>query len=386
MPTLPRRLYWLAFHADAHFDRAFRAARARLGIPRPLQIIAYRGWGTSEQACIKCRVQEDRAVPPPGRRGLVGSAVASYKRYATLEIPNARLRITWRDRSWEVSTDDEGFVELWVDPPADVEPGWHRVAIELLAPDDGRHPLPRATAAVLIAPGRAEYAVISDIDDTVIVTGVTNLLKRAYALFLTEHRTRVPFEGVSELYAAFHEGYRGDGRNPIFYVSSSPWNLYEHLDEFMRINDIPPGPILLRDWGLTRTGFAPGGGHGHKLQKIRDVIDSLPHLRFVLVGDSGQEDAEHYHTIVREYGERIRAVYIRVAHRRSRRHDELDAIARDVARLGSEMVVVEDTVAAARHAARAGLIRWEEIGLVDERKREDEEEGGIIEEILGGEG
>ena len=386
MPTVPRSLFRLLFHADAHFDRAFRAVRLGLGIARPLQILPYRGWGTERRVCIKARVQEDRQVPPPARRHLLGTAMASYKRYATLEIPDALVRVTWQERTWDARTDDEGFVELWVEPPAGVEAGWHAVSLELVEPVDARHPCPRALAPVLVAGDDAEYGVISDIDDTVIVTGVTNVLKRAYALFLTEHRTRIPFEGVGEFYAGLHDGRSDRARNPIFYVSSSPWNLYEHLDHFLAVHEIPPGPILLRDWGLSRTGFAPGGGHGHKLQKIRDVLDNMAPMRFVLIGDSGQEDAEHYRTIVEEYGDRILAVYIRVAHSRAGRHDELDRIAAAVHRLGVEMVVVEDTVTAARHAAQMGLIRWDEVERVDEQKHRDEEEPGILEDILGGEG
>ena len=106
-------------------------------------------------------------------------------------------------------------------------------------------------------------------------------------------------------------GPRARADNPIFYVSSSPWNLYEHLDEFLALHRIPAGPLLLRDWGLSRHGFAPGGGHSHKLDKIRGVLETFERLPFILIGDSGQEDAEHYRTIVREFPGRIRCVYIR---------------------------------------------------------------------------
>ena len=84
----------------------------------------------------------------------------------------------------------------------------------------------------------------------VIETGVTNPVKRAWALFLTDHRRRMPFEGVGAFYAALQAGRSEGTFNPIFYVSSSPWNLYEHLDEFLSIHRIPIGPLLLRDWGL----------------------------------------------------------------------------------------------------------------------------------------
>jgi phosphatidate phosphatase APP1 len=227
------------------------------------------------------------------------------------------------------------------------------------------------SAPVLVTGVGVELGVISDIDDTVIATEVTNLLKRAWALFLTEHRTRLPFEGVDAFYVALREGGGGQADNPVFYVSSSPWNLYEHLDEFLALHRIPAGPLLLRDWGLSRKGFAPGGGHSHKLDKIRGLLETFERLPFILIGDSGQEDAEHYRTIVREFPGRIRCVYIRNVSSRPGRAEELSRLAEEVRAAGSELVAVDDTVTAARHAAGRGWIRWEEVPRVAEHQRED---------------
>jgi phosphatidate phosphatase APP1 len=370
MPAFKSSLFELAVRTDALWDHWSRRVRRRLGMARPLRILPYRGYGTSERALIKARVLEDHHVRPAHlRHTLVGSAVASYKRYATREIAGAHVAVHWGDKRWEGTTDDEGFLELWVPPPEHVVPGWNAVELELLAPDP--EGVARVSAPVLVAGPRAELGVISDIDDTVIVTGVTNPLKRAWALFLTEHRTRLPFAGVDAFYAALRDGHAGGADNPIFYVSSSPWNLYEHLDEFLAVHRIPSGPLLLRDWGLSRNGFAPGGGHGHKLEKMRGVLSTLERLPFILIGDSGQEDAEHYRTIVHEYPGRIRCVYIRNVPSRARRAVELERIAGEVRAAGSQMLVVNDTMSAARHAAQEGWIRWQELPRVQAHQQED---------------
>jgi phosphatidate phosphatase APP1 len=370
MADTRRRFFEWAVHADARYGVLRRSVHKRLGIARPLRVLPYRGWGTVQRAVIKGRVLEDRHVRPPQQRHtLVGSAIASYKRYATHEIAGARVAVRWGDKCWEGTTDEEGFLELWVEPPQGTRAGWHMVELQLLAPDPEGAAC--VSAPVLLAGASAEYGVISDIDDTVIVTGVTNLLKRAWALFLTEHRTRLPFEGVDAFYAALHQGQSCAAGNPIFYVSSSPWNLYEHLDEFLALHRIPSGPLFLRDWGLSRHGFAPGGGHGHKLDKIRGVMNELGMLPFILIGDSGQEDAEHYRTVVREYPGRVRCVYIRNVPSRTGRAEQLARIAEEVREAGSELVVVDDTVTAARHAAGRGWIRWEEVPRVQAHQRED---------------
>lgn len=370
MPRLPRIVYRAAFEADARFARTKRAMERALGIHRPLRILPYRGYGTMSRAFVKARVLEDRGVPERNlSRGLLGGAVASAIRYNTAEVPGARVRVAWGDRTYEGTTDDEGFLDLPVAPPLGVESGWHEVSLALVAPDEGR-PMPRATARVLLIGEDAEYGVISDIDDTVIVTGVTNLATRAWALFMTEAFARLPFEGVSALYAAFERGARGTAENPLVYVSSSPWNLYEHLEHFLEEHAIPAGPILLRDWGLTRDGFAPGGGHGHKLDKIRGVLAAFAPLPFVLIGDSGQEDADHYLTVVREEGARIKVVYIREVPSKPRRHEALERTARAMREAGSELVVVKDSVAAAEDAARRGLVLPGAVARVASRKRQ----------------
>ncbi len=380
MGDFRQRFFEWAVHADARYGALRRRVRKGLGVARPLRILPYRGWGTSQRALIKGRVLEDRLVrPAQQRRTLVGSAIASYKRYATHEIPGARVVARWGDKSWEGTTDEEGFLELWVEPPPGAGSGWHMVELELLSPDP--EGAARVSAPVLLAGPSAEYGVISDIDDTVIVTGVTNPLKRAWALFLTEHRTRLPFEGVDAFYAALHAGADCEAGNPIFYVSSSPWNLYEHLDEFLALHRIPAGPLLLRDWGLSRQGFAPGGGHGHKLDKIRGVMNELPSLEFILIGDSGQEDAEHYRTVVREYPGRVRCVYIRNVPHHAGRAVELERIAREIREAGSEVLMVDDTVAAARHAAERGWIRWAEVPRVEAHQREDAEAATLLDKM-----
>jgi phosphatidate phosphatase APP1 len=384
MSALKPSFFEFAVRADAVWDRWSRRVRRQLGLARPLRILPYRGYGTPQRVLVQARVLEDSEVRPSHlRRTLVGSAIASYKRYATREIAGARVAVHWGDNHWEGTTDEEGFLELWVEPPRGVKPGWNLVELELLGPEPEGVAI--VSAQVLVAGQSAELGVISDIDDTVIATDVTNPLKRAWALFLTEHRTRLPFEGVDAFYAALKEGSHGKADNPIFYVSSSPWNLYEHLDEFLALHRIPSGPLLLRDWGLSRQGFAPGGGHSHKLEKIRGVLGAFKTLPFILIGDSGQEDAEHYRTIVREFPGRIRCVYIRNVPSRARRREELAVIAADVRAAGSELLAVDDTVTAARHAAVQGWIRWEEVPRVQAHQREDAEARTVL-DSLGREG
>ena len=105
---------------------------------------------------------------------------------------------------------------------------------------------------VLVAPpARRRSASISDLDDTVIQSRVTSFLQAVRTVMLGNARTRLPFPGVAAFYRALERGGDGgDEQNPIFYVSSSPWNIHDLIAEFLDVQGIPTGPIRLRDWDI----------------------------------------------------------------------------------------------------------------------------------------
>jgi phosphatidate phosphatase APP1 len=98
---------------------------------------------------------------------------------------------------------------------------------------------------------------------------------------------------------------------PFFYVSSSPWNLYGFIAEFMEMNGIPHGPMFLKDYGIDRTQFIRKSHEAHKLEAIENVLGLYPQLRFLLIGDNGQRDVSVYAQVVRDFRDRVAAVFIR---------------------------------------------------------------------------
>ncbi len=205
----------------------------------------------------------------------------------------------------------------------------------------------------VLVPAGARFGVISDIDDTVVRSSVTSLLRMVWTTFLNNAHTRLPFEGVASFYHALQRGEGGEF-NPIFYVSNGPWNLYDLLEDFLDVHGVPAGPFFLRDWSPSTVRSAAE----HKLGTVRALLATYPELPFVLIGDSGEKDPEIYHQAVREHPGRIRAIYIRDVTTK-KRDTAVQAIAREVSSLGVEMLLVPDTVAAAEHAVREGLIATE---------------------------
>ncbi|MBT8097176.1 MAG: DUF2183 domain-containing protein, partial [Woeseia sp.] len=206
----------------------------------------------------------------------------------------------------------------------------------------------------LVADPAARFMIISDMDDTVIHTGITRKLLAARLTFFGNARTRKPLDGVADLYRELVDGSDGTARNPVFYVSNSGWNMYDVLDEFLELNKIPPGPLLLRDLG----NVGKRSTKNHKAQTFRRLLERFPTLPAVLIGDSGQHDAALYAELAREFPDRVLGIYIRdVDPFEDSDYDAaVDAIINDGTASGVPMVRGENSDAFAQHMRSIGLL------------------------------
>ena len=364
----------LASEIEERLDAAGRVGArlgARLGGGRdPIAATVFRGFGTAERIHVKGRVLEDEGFAPiSDATTRWQNLLAALKRFESDEVPGARVRLSYAGRTMEVETDEEGYFEAWLAPAAVLAeaPRWRRITAELLAPP-GR----AGTGFALVPPASAGFGVISDLDDTVIRTDATSIVRMARSTLFGNARTRLPFPGVAAFYAALQGGAAGVAGNPIFYVSSSPWNLHDFLVEFLEVQRIPLGPLLLRDWGSSRTSLLPLGHREHKRAAIARLLETFPALPFILIGDSGQKDPEIYREIMREFPGRILAAYIRNVTPQPERSAALQALAAEVVADGGSLVIADDTLAAARHAAAKGWITAESVARVAADKRADE--------------
>lgn len=386
----------VAGNVEEHFDTLKSRFQERIGSSDPLKILPYHGYGTAKKLFLSGRVIEDNGITASSDNDTLWQNLLNiYKRLESDEIPGARLRVSFQGQEQEVVTDEEGLFEVKlelteplrqdsadVDDYVDFRQAWHDVELELLEPQCSHHHEVRATGQVLVPPPSAKFGVISDIDDTVVQTDATNMLRMARVVFLNNARTRLPFEGVAGFYRALQQGASGQENNPIFYVSSSPWNLYDLFTEFFEFQGIPTGPILLRDLGLSRDIVLATGHESHKLSKIQPILNLYPELPFILIGDSGQQDAEIYRQVVHDYPGRILAVYIRNVTPEPKRQEAICALAEEVRSAGSQLLLAQDTLAAAMHAVEQGWISSEALQAVRIEKEVDEREPSLFEQIV----
>jgi phosphatidate phosphatase APP1 len=359
-PARPGRLQALVARADALGDRSRAQLRRVLPARRALLIQPYLGF-----ACRTADGQRlelgGRVLRDPGFRAPDAAdsrwrnLIELYKRLESDEVPHARLRAHAFGVEQTLSADDEGYFQLALDVPTPLAAGWHPVALELLDPRMPDASELRIDGCVRLPPANARFGIISDIDDTVLWSNVRQRMRMLVLLLRSNAHTRQPFKGVAAFYRALVDGAGGAEGNPVFYVSSSPWNLYAPLVEFMQRQGIPLGPLLLKDFG-DHTLFSSRDHHTHKRAAIERILSAYPELPFVLIGDSGEQDPEIYRQIVRDFPGRIRVVYIRNVDPDPNRIAAIDALIAEVRDSGAQLVLAADSEAAAAHAAGEGLI------------------------------
>jgi phosphatidate phosphatase APP1 len=261
------------------------------------------------------------------------------------EVPFARLRARFNGVETELRADREGYFRVEIEARATA--GWHQVEVSL-----PEQPSVQAIGRVLVPRADARFGVVSDIDDTVVQSNVTRKLRMLVALALSNARTRKPFPGCAAFYRALHAG-----RNPFFYVSKSPWNLYVPLAEYLELQGLPEGPLFLRNLGLRMQ-------KDHKCQAIGALLEAYPRLPFILIGDSGERDPEVYAEIVRRHPRRIRAIYIRSVDRSPARLSAIEKLIQEIRSTQCQLVLSQDSEAAAAHAAGEGLIQPSDLRAV----------------------
>ena len=293
--SLRRRIVDLERSVDTVLQR-------RRGTPQQFRIETYRGHGGPAGVVVRGRVLD--GAPPTDAvdgEGVLPALRRTLGQFVTRELPGVPLLVRVAGAEVSVVTDPEGYFLARLQPdPRQLQSPWTTGTVELAAAHLGitdRHSVP---VEVLVPSSEAAFGVISDVDDTVLVTGVQRALTMLRQTFTGSALTRTTFPGTAELYRDLA------GRaNPVFYVSSSPWNLHAFLDAFLAHRGFPRGPLLLRDLLGTRAGREP------KAVRLAEVLGLHPQLRFVLLGDSGEEDPAIYADLVRAHPGRVIAVYVR---------------------------------------------------------------------------
>lgn len=218
---------------------------------------------------------------------------------------SARVKLKLLGKKYDATTNKRGKFEFKLEIDEELEAGWHSYELELS--DKKTH---HEGGKLLSVNPNAAHLIVSDIDDTILISHAVTFFKKLRLILFKNAKTRLPFPGVLDLY---HSLSGSEQLNPIFFVSSSEWNLYDFLVDFFRSNDIPEGILLLRQYkkSLIDLMFSGGGNHNAKADWIEEIMAMIPEIKLILLGDSGQKDAKLYTDLALRYPDRIKAIIIR---------------------------------------------------------------------------
>lgn len=266
------------------------------------RVVPYTGYGSATFVRVLARVlleDPEATVLDPARTDAFSEAQRGWRLFVSTHVGGLPVRIRAGEATVHTTTDRTGYVDVILREHG-LAPGWQTVTIDPCAGEP-------VEARVHILPAETAVGLISDVDDTVMVTYLPRALIAAWNTFVRHTTTRQPVPGMAALYAALRRENPG---MPVFYLSTGAWNVVPTLTTFLETHGYPDGPLLMTDWGPTNTGWFRSGQE-HKRTALRRLAIEFPHISWFLVGDDGQHDPMLYREMAREHPEHVHAVLIR---------------------------------------------------------------------------
>ena len=260
-------------------------------------VIPSTGYGTESWIRVLGRVVLTR--PGVGDDDSTHEArVRGWRSFTSTPVRDAEVVIEIDGRESTVVADRGGVVDAHVH--ASLPGGWHTIRLRA---GDGEP----AEERVFVVSDDVRFGVVSDIDDTVMVTALPRPFLAAWNTFVLDEHARSPVPGMSVLYDRVLRAHPGA---PVVYLSTGAWNASPALSRFLERNFYPPGALLLTDWGPTSDRWFRNGPK-HKRESLRRLVREFPDIRWLLIGDDGQHDPTLYAELAAEYPDHVEAIAIR---------------------------------------------------------------------------
>lgn len=283
-------------HLAARVEDAIRAFRERRGRRRgdTPAVVPFAGYGGPTWVRVLGRVVLRRPDEPVDD---VFASIRGWRSFVKVPVGDIDVTVEAGGERHVIRADRGGVLDERI--AVDLAPGWHEIRFEV----EGRH----SVARVFVVDPSARFGLVSDVDDTVMVTALPRPLLAAWNTFVLDEHARIPVAGMAVLYDRIAREHPGA---PVIYLSTGPWNVAPTLTRFLGRNLYPAGPLLLTDWGPTPDRWFRNGAQ-HKRDSLRRLAEEFPDIRWLLVGDDGQADERLYGEFAAAHPENVAAVAIR---------------------------------------------------------------------------
>ena len=286
-------------HRAARLEDAFHSFREGRARKRGLAptVIPYAGYGGQGWIRVLSRVLLTKPRKTDEETSRYRS-IRGWRSFTSVPVNQVSVTITAAGREFRVTSDRGGVVDTHVE--VDLPFGWNTIQLRT---DDS----PTVDAPVYVVDPAVRFGIVSDIDDTVMVTALPRPFLAAWNTFVLDEHARRPVAGMAVLYERLARAHEGA---PVIYLSTGAWNVAPTLSRFLSRNLYPAGPLLLTDWGPTHDRLFRSG-RAHKQESLERLAEEFPDVQWLLVGDDGQHDEELYGEFARQHEANVAAVCIR---------------------------------------------------------------------------
>ena len=318
------------------------------------QVKLYNGYGNATNCVIFGHVFSLSPLPRRKyRQNFLSNTLALFRLFIVKPVKQVNVELVWENKMYTTKTAADGFFKFEWTPERLLTAGFH--SVEVILKDKNNTIITKGTANVVI-PHSNQFAFVSDIDDTFLISHSGNLRKRLFVLLTENARSREPFEGVVNHYRQLSmAGTAQQTFNSFFYVSSSEWNLYDYIREFSSINKLPEGVYLLNQVKTISQILKTGqNNHSTKFMRIARVMEAYPEQHFILLGDDSQEDPFIYTAIAEHFPGKLKCIYIRQVLKK--RKQQVDEVLLKLSASGIQYCYFQHSAEAIIHSKELGLI------------------------------
>jgi phosphatidate phosphatase APP1 len=287
-------------HLAARIEDAVQRFRESWGRRRGLvpTIVPFTGYGGSGWVRVLGRVVLRRPEIADGASKDRLTSIRGWRSFTSVHVANAKVSVAVGHAKRAISADRGGVLDARIE--VKLPPGWHDIRLSI----DGYDAV---DAQVFVVADDVEFGLVSDIDDTVMVTALPRPFLAAWNTFVLDEHARTPVAGMAVLYERLLRAHPG---LPVIYLSTGAWNVVPTLSRFLSRNLYPRGTLLLTDWGPTHDRWFRSGPE-HKRRNLERLAAEFPQVRWLLVGDDGQHDPQLYGEFAEAHPGSVAAVAIR---------------------------------------------------------------------------
>lgn len=277
---------------------------------QPLEIRLFRSYGHEKLVHISGRIVRPEEQPPVSADDSKWTNFwRNLQELSVNEVTGVKVRFSLNGHTLTLTSNDEGMLLLSTAAFGVLAPGEHELKAELLA-GQAYSASPATTTITIHSQADTSPSLVSDIDDTLVKTQVSDKLQAMKNFLLDNSLSSDLIPGTAELYQALEKNFDGKVDGDIFYLSGSPLNFADRIYQLLDTHAYPTGAVTLKKWGFEPGDDNPIQQNGYKQKALRKLLLTYPNKPFYFFGDSGELDPEIYSEIAAEFPKQVKAIFI----------------------------------------------------------------------------